>query len=194
LRDFEKIKSGVFNRLENDLLPKYTYHNLAHTEYVLSKTIELAVYEGLSEEDTLLAKTAAVYHDIGWLVSPVKHEMQSCLIARSELPNWGFNGNEVEQICQAIMATSIPQNPMSLIGRVLADADLYYLGTDQYGFYAEKLFEEIKNMKPDFSGNDWLELQIGFLENHVYHTAFAQKNLAPKKANILHSLIQQRAA
>lgn len=194
MSEFEKIKSEVLNRLKNDLSSEYTYHNPEHTLYVLSKTIELAAHESLSEEETRLAKTAALYHDIGWLVSPVQHEMQSCLMARNELPAHGFDDNEIQQICRAIMATSIPQNPTSLIGEILADADLYYLGTDQYGYFAEKLFREIKNMKPDFSRNDWLKLQIEFIENHVYHTAFAKKNLNPKKVDILNKLIRQRAA
>ena len=33
----------------------------------------------------------------------------------------------------------------------------------------------------EMSDNDWINLQVGFLEAHHFHTAFGKNNLQPKK-------------
>jgi len=180
--------------LENELPAHLSYHNAAHTRYVLSKTAYLADREKIAEGERLLLYLASLYHDTGFLISNVQHELQSCKIARKDLATHGFQAHELDQICAAIMATTIPQQPDSILGAILADADLYYMGTDEYDFYATKLYHELCHFQPGFSQSAWLDMQIGFLQKHRYHTHYGKNYLEQIKQQHLDRLRAQAAS
>lgn len=178
---FSHIHDSFLRRLASDLDPKYTYHDVNHTEQVIRQVTLLAEFSGISGRTLDLLKLAALFHDSGYLKSPIDHEERSCAIARNQLKDEDITPREVERICEMIMATKIPQNPTDELGCIMADGDLYHLGTDQYDIHAEKLFREMKNTKPDFQEGDWVNTQISFLRNHQFHTEFGKKELEPVK-------------
>jgi metal-dependent HD superfamily phosphatase/phosphodiesterase len=47
--------------------------------------------EGCSDEEILILKTAALFHDVGHTVAYDDHEYQSTLIAREMLPQFNYN-------------------------------------------------------------------------------------------------------
>ena len=49
-------------------------------------------------------------------------------MAKEELPKFGLSEKDIELICGMIMATKIPQNPKTKLEKIIADADLEYLG------------------------------------------------------------------
>ena len=49
-----------------------------------------------------------------------------------------------EQICGMIMATKIPQSPKNYLEQILCDADLDYLGRDDFYDIGGTLFKELK--------------------------------------------------
>src|SRR5438477_3878064 len=126
--DYERAKAFVFAKLTADLLPDLTYHGIHHTKDVLTAVIMLAKAEQMSPSDTLLIKTAALYHDIGFTKQYKNHEEAGCEIARKSLPMFGYDPVQTEKICAMIMATKIPQTPQNILEQILCDADLDYLG------------------------------------------------------------------
>ena len=79
---FKSIKLPILKRLENELDPRLGYHNLSHTLDVLEQAEVIAKQEKISDEhDILLLKTAAVFHDSGFLMVYKNHEEKSCEIA-----------------------------------------------------------------------------------------------------------------
>lgn len=188
---FDELYEKILRDLEKNLPEFLTYHDLNHTKLVLGKAIFLGEKEQISDEELLLLKIAALYHDTGYKVSNENHEAESCKIAESELPDFGFNSDEIGQICEMIMATKIPQQPKTALEGILADADLEYLGTDEYDFISQKLYNEVKHFRPDLTEKQWFEIQIGFLSKHHYHTEFCKKNREPKKSENLQK-IQER--
>ena len=89
------------------------------------------------------------------------------------------------------MATRIPQTPKNLMGQILADADLDYLGRKDYDEISTNLFKEYLHLGVVSDNIQWLDLQIRFLENHKFHTDFAKNNrekLKSKKIKELKSL------
>lgn len=74
-------------------------------------------------------------------------------------------------------------------GEILADADLFYMGTADYDMNAEKLYREISFSRPGFSRSEWPQMQMDFLQNHLYHTAYGQNVLEPEKKKHLALLI-----
>ena len=179
--DYEKIKKQVTAKLENELPPYLKYHSPEHTRHVLEKTIHIAKKEIVSEKDLCLLKIAALYHDTGFTVQRENHEEIGCQIASKELKAFGLDPADIKKICGMIMATQIPQRPKNRLQEILADADLEYLGTDKFGDFSNKLFQEVKHFQPDLSLEEWDEIQVHFISNHHYHTSYCRQFREPNK-------------
>lgn len=173
---FETIHDEVLERLESELPSYLTYHSVEHTKYVLKMAEYLAWREGCSDEEVLLVKIAAIFHDIGFIEGRENHEQKGCEIATKALKGYGFEADSISKVCGMIMATKIPQSPTNLLEEILADADLEYLSTQNFEPISEMLFEEIKHFTPAFTREKWNEIQIDFLSKHSYHTDFCQRN------------------
>ncbi|SOE21754.1 uncharacterized protein SAMN06298216_2212 [Spirosomataceae bacterium TFI 002] len=172
---FDKVYDEVLDILTSELPQYLTYHSVNHTLYVLKMAEYLAWREGLPPEEIELIRLAAIFHDIGFIEGREDHEEKGCRIAREMLSKYEFSEEELEKICGMIMATKIPQKPKNLAERVLADADLEYLSTENFEPVSEMLFKELRHFNKDLSRSEWQEIQISFLENHAYHTDFCKK-------------------
>ncbi len=181
---FEK----VYARLDAELPSYLTYHNRHHTEYVVRMADFLALKEGCSLAERRLIAFAALFHDAGFLFGPEKHEEYGCEIARQELQRFGLSAKDNDQICGMIIATKIPQRPNNLLEKIVADADLFYLGTDLYTIFSDKLLQEIKHFNPALSDSDWQKIQVDFISAHHYHSNYAQSELEPVKRLHLRAL------
>lgn len=185
---FTQIYRKVMSSLENNLPPWLYYHSPDHTRYVLEKSIFLAEQEGVTGRELFLIKVAALYHDIGFIEGREDHEQKSCRIASKELPEFDITPEELDKICSMIMATKIPQRPKTLSEKILADADLEYMGTDSFHKVSEKLFRELKHNQPQLSRQEWNEIQVKFLTNHSYHTNYCKIHCEAIKASHLADL------
>lgn len=191
-RGYEVAKEYVSARLRAELSPLYHYHELNHTLYVLESAQVLASQEGISGEELTLLKTAALYHDTGFLISHKEHEVLSVQIAEQELPGFGFNPDQIRQISRMIMATRIPQAPEDKLSRILCDADLFYLGTDLFQHFAELLYQELCATGALSSREEWMNLQVQFLSAHHYQTETAASMLDARKKQHLQELMNHR--
>ncbi|MEO8820865.1 MAG: YitT family protein [Ginsengibacter sp.] len=190
---FEKAYSFLMDRLEKELPPFLHYHNAQHTKDVLSGAEMLANSENISGDDLVILKTAALFHDSGFLETYSDHEEISCNMARKWLPPFGYNTDEIEQICQLILATKIPQEPQNKLAQILCDADLYYMGTDRYFTGADQLYKELHEAGMVKSREEWSKEEIKFVAAHHYFTPTAKKNLDSKIKKTL-TLLRVRAA
>jgi serine/threonine protein kinase/class 3 adenylate cyclase len=171
--DHEAAIAMILDKMTKELSTELYYHSIEHTREIMENVEILGKAEGLNDEELRLLATAAAFHDSGFMFSPDEHEARSAKIAAEYLPKYGFNTEQIEQIQKMILATKIPQQPTDLPSKVLADADLYYLGTDSFFHTGNKLFEEFKKQDIVSNEKDWLSLQIRFLESHQYHTQTA---------------------
>lgn len=190
---FKRIYKEVMLRLENDLPSWLTYHSPAHTLYVLEKAEFLAEQEGVTGRELFLIKVAALYHDLGFVRDREDHEDTGCEMATKELPEYDLSPEEIKKVCNMIAATRIPQNPKNTSEKILADADLEYMGTDQYEEISEKLYQEMLYFRPDLSREEWNEIQVEFLSNHSYHTKYCKQYCEAKKAEHLARLRKELA-
>jgi len=186
--EFEKLYTFLMTRLEKELPSWLVYHNADHTKKVIASAENLATTENRDKEEILLLKTAALLHDAGFLESPVKHEELSCKLAKKYLPAYGYSDEQTDSICKMIMATRLPQTPVTELGKYLCDADLYYLGTPQYSENAEKLFAEFKKQGIVKTKTEWLVKQADFLSTHTYFTKTAAAELEPGKKAVLQQI------
>lgn len=186
--NYRAAKFFILDKLERELPARLTYHGLHHTLDVLAITKELCFLEGISAYDTMLLKTAALFHDSGFIISNVAHEQQGCRISRQLLPQFGYSSAEIEQICGMIMATKIPQSPQTFLEEIICDADLDYLGREDFYQIGSTLFSELKAYDILQTEQEWNLIQVKFLENHTFFTPTNRQRRAPRKAEYLDEL------
>ena len=167
---FTSIKQPILSRLENELDPRLGYHNITHTLDVLEQAEVLANQEKVTDKhDLLLLKTAAVFHDSGFLFVYKNHEEKGCEIAAESLRNV-FSKEDIKKICGMIMATKIPQTPNTLLEQIICDADLDYLGRSDFEPISRNLYKEFIVFKIIPEDIIWDHIQIKFFESHHYFT------------------------
>lgn len=186
--NYTVAKAIILEQLEKGLSEQLTYHSVHHTLDVLRVAEELCQYERISPHATQLVKTAALFHDSGFLKSNEQHEWHSCRIAEDLLPRFGYAEKDVSHISRMIMATRIPQSPDDLLGEILCDADLDYLGRDDFFPIAHNLFLELKAYGVLNNELEWNQKQIMFLESHHFFTATNIRRRQPKKQDHLEQL------
>jgi len=174
--NYEGAKKYLMNKLEKELDPRLTYHSVSHTLDVLESAIRLAEMENTTHEDVLLLKTASVFHDSGMLVTYRGHEEASIHICRQTLPSFNYSEEETETICRMIMTTKLPQCASEELDKILCDADLDYLGRNDFFMISHRLKYEwdILEIKPT-TLNEWYKIQQDFLSTHHYFTKSAIK-------------------
>src|SRR5690349_3155928 len=124
---YQQAYNFLMPRLQQELPAYLSYHNAEHTKQVSESAEKLARAENISDDDIILLKTAALFHDAGFLQQSNGHEEISCIMAREFLPEYGYNDNQIEHICRIIMATQIPQTPFDKLSEIICDADLSYI-------------------------------------------------------------------
>lgn len=185
---FDSIYQKIISKLEENLPEWLYYHNANHTKYVVEKAEKLAMAEDVKNRDMELIKFAALYHDIGFLIGQKNHEKKGCEIASQDLNGTLLSNAEFDKVCGMINATKIPQSPQNILEKIVADADLFYLGTSKYKEFSQKLFMELKHFDPSTDEKRWLKIQIDFLSSHNYHTQYGQEFLEPIKQKHLNAL------
>src|SRR5215211_151979 len=186
-KEFDVIKQRVCSKLHN-LDPKLTYHSKAHTIDVLEQSERIAKAEGVMGNDLWLLKVAALYHDTGFLRIYHNHEEMSCNIFFEDSIHFHFSEEEKEKIKGIIMATKIPQQPHTLLERIICDADLDYLGRPDFFTIGEQLRKEFLTFRIINNDEEWEKLQLLFLKNHRYHTNSSQKQREDAKQQHIQQL------
>lgn len=179
--DAQAAKAYILAKLRHELPPQRSYHSLEHTLDVYASAIGIAEREGVNGEELTLLKIAALYHDSGFTEQDHAHEEGSCRLVRENLPRFGFTPEQVEKVCSMIMCTMIPQAPKDLLDRILCDADLDYLGRNDFVRIGNKLFEEMRHFGVLSNEKEWNQLQVKFLESHRYFTETNKRSREPVK-------------
>ncbi len=185
--DFKNLRTHIVNQLKSLLPYDLTYHTLSHTLDVEKSVIRYANLEGVDKADQLLLRTAALYHDAGFMLRYHKNEDLSIGMVKHALPRYGYSAEQVEKICNIINATKRSVEPENLLEKIMCDADHDYLGRPEYHIVAKKLREELAIYEQTFTETEWVQFQLDFLEHqHHYYTETANNiRLLSKTARIL---------
>jgi uncharacterized protein len=183
------LKSVILKKLEEELPKRFYYHSFSHTIDMHDSAARIAEFENINEDDKELVLVAAFFHDAGFIINRENHEMHSCTIANEMLPKFEYAPIEMEAVCKLIMATQMPVNPKSKLEEIICDADLDYLGRDDFKEIGDLLYRELSEDGMIEGEAAWNELQIRFLTNHRYFTAFGKTNREEKKQENLRGLL-----
>lgn len=188
--DFSKAEIFILAELKNGLSSSLSYHGYHHTIDVLDASMRIADFEKISEDNRKLLRVAVLFHDSGFLRVYDNHEEIGCDMVHEYLPGFGFSTLQINTLCGMIRATKVPQNPETLLERIICDADLDYLGREDVEEVSQLLFEELMIQKKIMDNDIWDEMQIDFLRIHHYHTASSQILREPEKRKYLNKLMK----
>jgi class 3 adenylate cyclase len=190
--DFEHMRNDIINHLKSNLPEDIIYHDLQHTLNVEKAAMRLGRLEGLTDEEMLLLRTAALYHDAGFIYTYHRNELHGVRLMERNLPRFGYDQEQIALIRNMIMATSRESKPVTLLEQLMCDADHDYLGRADYYVVSNKLREEIEHFDEPMSEEDWMLFQIQFLEyEHEFFSVTAKSIRERAKLNRISELKQR---
>lgn len=180
LREARKFVKGIFQTKVN---PLFTFHNFEHTAGVVAAAEEIEGYYQLNDEGRFVLFVSAWFHDTGFSTGVAEwHERESIKLASDFLYRYHIPPDTILQVSACIMATHMPQSPLTLIEKILCDADLFHLGENIFYKRCSYLKQEFQAYyKKDIPEDEWRQLNIDFLQSHKYFTGYCRRKLEPVK-------------
>lgn len=173
-------------------LPKHLYyHGIHHTKNVNKYATLLALEENVGTEELFLIKTAALFHDAGFVSQYENNEQIGANLAEAVLPKFNYSERQIGTVVKLIKSTRVPQQPENKMQQILCDADLYYLGNPDFHHIADTLLKELMEHGKVSGRKEWDEIQVAFLNEHRYFTETAKKRQRPGKQLHLQEIIDR---
>ncbi len=171
LHDLEEY---VKSKMETGSSSLY-FHNFKHACDVYGQVELLGHSENVSDENMLLLKTAALFHDIGYIVSYENARVMTEKIVRGTLPLFQYQPQQINEVCRLIRATYHESEPVDILEQIMHDANLMYCGRVDFITNMINLFREQQEYNIQMTENEWFQLQIKRLSNHRFYTHAAEK-------------------
>jgi predicted metal-dependent HD superfamily phosphohydrolase len=181
-----KVKKYCTGLLENAKCKNLPFHNIEHTLEVIANTKVILGKTTASKEEAETVLIAAWFHDVGFSELYNGHEEVSIKLANEFLNKEGYSSDEIKEVSKCIEATKMPQHPETELAKVLCDADLFHISTPNF-FYRKQLLrkEWEKELSKYYTEIEWHQLNLEFLQNHMYQSDYGRATLAKgQKANI----------
>lgn len=190
----KKIEQYVKDQFAQKYNPALVFHDLKHTESVVSRAKEIAAHYDLSEREMLIIFAAAWFHDVGHLfTTPARHEEKSVEIMKNFMLDHTDDKELITEIEKCILATRAPRNPTNILQQIICDADTYHFGTKDFKF-TNKLNEEeckLRNGKLDKKEFDKKTLEM--LKEHKFYTDYSKDLLSKTKKKNMKKLKKKQA-
>ncbi len=169
---------------------KFVFHSMEHTEDVAEGSSMMADYHKLNDEDRFVLMVAAWFHDTGYTAGRAEgHEDVSVTYMNEFIAHHQVDDVLVQRITSSIQATKMPQSPITLVEKILCDADLRHLSTPDFQAKNQLLKQERENLLGSkISKKEWRNNNVHFLSVHKYFTDFGQQFLEPRKQENLASI------
>jgi predicted metal-dependent HD superfamily phosphohydrolase len=170
----------------------YSYHDWRHVDFVIASATELSADLNLDEELREDLVLAAIWHDSDYGNGPIDHEVRSAALAAASLTEAGLSHTRISRIKELILVTKKGSIPMNELEKLIRDADLAHLGSEDYKLFYDRLYQELKNIPNSAAtAQGWKEMCTHFMESHEYHTPAAKARYESTKIKNLHELKSQ---
>lgn len=188
---YQSAYAKIVAKLEKEIPPSLTYHNVNHAKRVLQSLDNHILTLDMDPRKAELVRLAGIGHDIGYIENTENHELIGIRIIKPILKEEGYSEQELHQVSTMIWATKLGNSPRTFLEKMLVDANLAYIGSEDYDEGLKNLYKEWVNQ--DRIPKDYplfLENRIKFMEEHTYYTDFAKaynqksKNIEELKAMI----------
>jgi predicted metal-dependent HD superfamily phosphohydrolase len=167
------------------------FHSIVHTRMVMCyvNLLGIAAFPTMASSNSRLSlREAAAWHDVEQRMGPRKNEEESARLAELAMQRLDFFPDEIEVVKNLILATKVEwidgmmhqeAEKMGLAEKILADADLCYLGADTeefikmvYRMMAELAKKPVSELTDDEKLTGWKN-QINFMTGRSFLTSQA---------------------
>jgi predicted metal-dependent HD superfamily phosphohydrolase len=184
----QRAESYVTGLLKKGLTKDHVYHDLKHTLSVRDSSLQLGKKYRLNEEELELLELSALFHDTGFSQTYDNHEDVSKEIAADFLRKENYPEDKLSQIIELIEITKVTVEPVTLLQKILKDADFNTNGAT----YQEKS-DALRHEWRVFCGNtmnddEWLRNNIEFWNSHQFYTGEALALYGEEKRKTLKKL------
>jgi predicted metal-dependent HD superfamily phosphohydrolase len=174
------MRQQILNHLKANLSDELLFHDINHSLNVEKAVIRIGQLEGVTHEELMLMRTAALYHSVGYVYQYSNNKILATKFAQRNLPELGYTEKQVSLINSMILATDPEIGPKNLLEEIVCDADSDHIGRPDYFSVIQRLRNEMENFDQKYSDDEWMNLQLSFLENdHRFYTNVA-RNLRNK--------------
>jgi predicted metal-dependent HD superfamily phosphohydrolase len=182
-----KVKEHCLELLTHSRCNVLPFHSVKHTLEVFENVQKIGEFEEINNSDLEILKIAALFHDTGLSAAYSGHEDISANNAILFLSFLNYPQNKINAVLKCIDATKMPQRPVSLLEKIICDADLFHLSNS--GFITKNKLLRLEwqvYLNWIFSDDEWIVLNSNFLKSHSYHTSFGKSHLEEgKNKNLL---------
>ena len=168
------------------------YHNLAHTVRFLNAISKMNGHYQLDDRNYFIVCASAWLYGLEMIASGYEsHESKTTELVQELLISLGIDSEEITEIKNCILATKMPQQPVTLNEKIVCDAYAFYLGSEKFAVYNKLMRKEIEAFTNNkFKGSVWRARTISLLKNHHYQTEFCQTLLNKPKEENLQAIIR----
>jgi predicted metal-dependent HD superfamily phosphohydrolase len=178
------------DHIEKQWTTDYQYHDISHTFRVVLAAEDLANDLSISDDDRSRLLIAAAFHDCGYFEDMNNHENIGARVAANFLQSQNAIARMINDVVYLIQATAVHARPATPVQALLRDADLHYLGSDEFVPRSNALrIEWEKTREIYFTDEGWIEQNIRFMQQHAFHTEAAKARFGAKKDENLEALL-----
>jgi adenylate cyclase len=180
LQDVEEV---IFEKLGKELPENLYFHNVDRMKEIYNLVDLFGRAEGLTDDENLLLRTAALLHDIGYIWSYDNHEDSSITFTRELLPKYKYSQEQIDKIIEFIEVTKGMRKPVDKAEEILLDADLNYLARADFVTLNDLFFKELNERGKAQSKTEWNNMQIVLLSNHKFYNRVANvlRDVSPEQ-------------
>jgi hypothetical protein len=105
------------------------------------------------------------------------------------MPKYGFNVKQIEKVTRLIIATKMNHKPQNILEEIMKDADVDYLGRNDFEDISNKLMREFTENKVVNTEQEFNKMQVEFLKSHNFLTDTAKSwRIEKKEENLIKSI------
>lgn len=176
------VRTYCQSLIESSRCKSMPFHNWEHTQDVVLNSELIAKHENLESNTIEELIIASYFHDIGHIDNAYEHEELSCKYAQEFLKKEGYGDHRIMNVIESIRATKINQAPKTISQKIICDADLSHLGKENFKTKNSQLRKEWEIYNGmEFSEEEWIEMNIAFMEKHLFYTSYAKENFSIQK-------------
>lgn len=159
----------------------FCFHNYSRTMNIVRNCDAIGVAMKLKTEEQKYLHIAAWFLETGYAKNYEQPQKESVINATAFLSQNGIEPDIIKTIEEVILATRIPQQPLTLMAQIICDASMYHLAEKDFINNLDNLRQEINTIQQkEYSIKDWLAKMISDINDHFYFTSEA-KDLFEKK-------------
>ena len=171
----DDLEAKVFEEILKNLPESLHFHNLDYARKVYDQSFLLCRSEEIEQEERLLVRTAALMLFTGVIQDYHHFENRSTVICREILPDFSYSEVQIDRICNLIMATKMPFNPVNQLEKILIDARMEYLGRPDYTENIKLLYKELRETGSKINGQQFKKQQLELLYEFQFFTTAASR-------------------